>query len=204
MTVTFDVRDPAAIGEAAGKIRADHGRVDGFVASAADVPVGDLESLTPADWEYGLQNKLLATVCCLQVVLPIMREQQRGRVVVLSGIRGTEPSGASLLAGAVNAALNNVVKGLSRDLSRCHVSINAVSPALVMTRRGKKVLQAESKLASKPVDELRAALLRDLPSGRFVTAAEIGTVIRDLLFSSPESLTGQNIIVDGAEMRGFR
>lgn len=122
----LDVRDAAAIAKAAENIHHTFGRIDGLVASAADVPLGDIESVTDEDWAYGIQNKLLATVYCLRTVLPIMRTQKRGRIVVLSGSRGTEPMPKSVLPGAVNAALNNIVKGVSRDFARYGIAINAI------------------------------------------------------------------------------
>lgn len=200
----FDVRDESAVARAAETIHRTFGRVGGFVASAADVPLGDLESLSADDWTYGIQNKLLGTVHCLRAVLPIMREQRNGRVVVLSGMRGTEPLPGSLLPGAVNAALNNIVKGLSRDFARCGVAINAVSPTLVMTPRGELYVEKEAAKNGRSIDEIKHDWTKDSPSGRFVSASEVVTTIFALLFVLPESFTGQTVIIDGSESRGVR
>jgi NADP-dependent 3-hydroxy acid dehydrogenase YdfG len=141
----LDVRDSDAVQAAAERIRARFGRIDGFVASAADVPLGDLASLTNDDWAYGINNKLLGTINCLRAVLPIMRGQNGGRVVVLSGVRGTEPMPKALLPGAVNAALSNIVKALAGDFARFGIAINAVSPSLVMTARGELYIRTEAE-----------------------------------------------------------
>jgi len=200
----LDVRDARAVKEAAEFVHRSLGAIDGFVASAADVPLGDLESLTDEQWTYGIANKLLGTVYCLRSVLPIMRAQRHGRVVVLSGSRGTEPLPKSLLPGAVNAALNNVVKALSREYAAFGVAINTVSPSLVMTARGELYIRTEAEKTSRPEDEVRQEWTRDLPARRFVSSDEIVTVLYELLTAFPDAFTGQTVLVDAAESRGVR
>lgn len=200
----FDIREAPEIARTVELALGAYGRLDGFVATAADVPVGDLETLTRAQWEYGIANKLLSTVECLRAVLPVMRAQRRGRAVIVAGSRGTEPRPQQLLPGAVNAALNNIVKALSTDFIRYGVAINTVSPALVMTRRLEVYVEDGAKKSGKTADEVRAGFLEDLPAARFLRASEIGTVICELLFAFPESYTGQTVLVDAAESRGVR
>jgi NAD(P)-dependent dehydrogenase (short-subunit alcohol dehydrogenase family) len=199
-----DVRDPAAVAQIAGDLHRAFGRIDGLVTSAGDVPLGDIESTTDEQWMYGIQNKLLATVYCMRAALPIMREQKRGRVVVLSGSRGMEPTPKSVLTGSINAALNNIVKGVSRDFVRYGVAVNAVAPALVMTARGELFVQTESRKTGRSAADVKADWTRELPAGRFVTADEIVTVLFDLLFSFPDAFTGQTVFVDGGESYGVR
>lgn len=201
---TLDVRDADAAQAAAARINARFGRIDGFVASAADVPLGDLESLSNDDWLYGINNKLLGTINCLRAVLPIMRKQNGGRVVVLSGARGTEPLPKSLLPGAVNAALNNIVKGLAGDYAKFGIAINAVSPSLVMTARGELYIRTEAEKSGRTAADVRAEWTNRLPAGRFITPDEIVAVIYELLGAFPSAFTGQTLLVDAAESRGVR
>jgi len=200
----LDVRDANAVQAASKKIATRFQRIDGFVASAADVPLGDLESLTNDDWLYGIDNKLLGTINCLRAVLPAMREQKAGKVVVLSGIRGTEPLPKSLLPGAVNAALDNIVKALSRDFARFGVAINAVSPSIVMTARGELYMRTEAEKSGRAVSDVLREWTSALPAGRFVTSQAVVSVIYDLLTTLPEDLTGQTLVVDAAESRAAR
>ena len=200
----LDVRDADATQAAAGRIATHFGRIDGFVASAADVPLGDIESLSNDEWLYGINNKLLGTVNCLRAVLPIMRGQNGGRVVVLSGARGTEPMPKSVLPGAVNAALNNIVKALAGDYAKFGVAINAVSPSLVMTARGELYIRTEAEKTGRTVSEVRAEWTNKLPAGRFITPDEIVAVIYELLGAFPSAFTGQTLLIDAAESRGVR
>lgn len=200
----LDVRDADAVEAAASRIKARLGRIDGFVASAADVPLGDLESLSNDDWLYGINNKLLGTINGLRAVLPIMRDQKSGRVVVLSGARGTEPMPKSLLPGAVNAALNNIVKALAGDFAKFGVAINAVSPSLVMTARGELYIRTEAEKSGRSVSDVRAEWTNKLPAGRFITPDEIVAVLYELLGAFPTAFTGQTVLVDAAESRGVR
>jgi NAD(P)-dependent dehydrogenase (short-subunit alcohol dehydrogenase family) len=203
LALALDVRDDRAIDETVKAIARDLGRIDGFVASAADVPLGNLESLTNDEWTYGIENKLLGTVYCLRAVLPVMRAQKSGRVVVLSGSRGTEPMAKSLLPGAVNAALNNV-KGLSREYAPFGIAINTVSPSLVMTARGELYIRTEAAKAGRAEAEVRADWTRDLPAGRFIDTEEIVDVLYELVCSFPIAFSGQTVLVDAAESRGVR
>lgn len=200
----LDVRDSQRVKEAAERVHRSLGRIDGFVASAADVPLGDLESLTNEQWLYGIENKLLGTVSCLRSVLPIMRAQKSGRVVILSGSRGTEPLPKSLLPGAVNAALNNVAKALSREYAGYGIAINTVSPSLVMTARGELYIKTEAEKSGRAESDIRQEWTKDLPARRFVSSDEIVTVLYELLTAFPDAFTGQTVLVDAAESRGVR
>ncbi|MGH7715245.1 MAG: SDR family oxidoreductase [Vulcanimicrobiaceae bacterium] len=204
LVLAIDVRDARAIDDAAKTIVRDLGRIDGFVASAADVPLGSLESLTNEQWSYGIENKLLGTVHCLRAVLPVMRSQKSGRVVVLSGSRGTEPMPKSLLPGAVNAALNNIVKALSREYASFGIAINTVSPSLVMTARGELYIRTEAEKAGRTAADVRADWTKDLPAGRFVSTQEIVDVLYELVSAFPIAFSGQTVLVDAAESRGVR
>lgn len=198
-SLVFDVASPD---EPWATELARHGALDGVALAAADVPVGSLDALDDDQWQRGLTSKLLGTVRCLRAAIPLMNPG--GRIVVLTGYRGNEPSGSSVLAGAINAGLASLVKGLSRELAMAEIAINAVSPGTLDSPRAQRVFEAAVAQGLAASEEAARRAATDMvPIGRLVRPNEVAEVIVSLVLDLPLALTGREIVVDGGETRSL-
>lgn len=104
------------------------GKVDAIVCTAGNLHFGPLESMTPAQFNLGLQDKLLGQV---QLVLAGQHYlNDGGSITLTSGILGIEPIRFGANATAVNAALEGFVAAAAIELPRS-LRINVVSPTLL-------------------------------------------------------------------------
>src|SRR6202171_6404991 len=133
------------------------GRVDIMVNNAGSSPGGVLEHLSEADWAQSLQLKFMGYVRCMKHVLPIMRQQKKGRVVNLIGNDGVKVSYWEIAPGAANAAGQNLTLSLASQYGRDNISFVAVNPGPVRTERWTGLVKAMARDMNLPFEEAAKA-----------------------------------------------
>lgn len=101
------------------------GKLDAIVSTAGVLHFGPLETMRPADFALGLNDKLLG-----QVRLALLGQHHLndgGSITLTTGIVAEEPIRAGANASAVNNAIEGFVRGAAFELQR-GLRINAVSP----------------------------------------------------------------------------
>lgn len=104
------------------------GKVDAIVCTAGNLHFGPLASMTAAQFNLGLQDKLLG-----QVQLALLAQHalaDGGSITLTSGILAVEPIRNGANATAVNAAVEAFVAAAAIELPR-GLRINAVSPTIL-------------------------------------------------------------------------
>lgn len=119
-----DLRDDASV----GALFAATGQLDAIVSAAGSVHFGPLDRMTAAQFDTGLQDKLLG-----QVRLALIGQHHLhdgGSITLTTGILAEQPIRQGANATAVNAAVEGFVRAAACELSR-GLRINAVSPTVL-------------------------------------------------------------------------
>ena len=104
------------------------GPLDAIVSAAGNVFFGPLSVMRPADFDIGLQDKLLGQVRLALLGQHVLRDG--GSITLTTGIVAEEPIREGANATAVNAAIEGFVRAAAMELPR-GLRINAVSPTLL-------------------------------------------------------------------------
>ena len=104
------------------------GPVDAIVSTTGSLFFGPLATMQPADFNIGLQNKLLGQVRVALLGQHVLRDG--GSITLTTGIVAEEPVRQGVNATAVNASVEGFVRAAAIELTR-GVRINAVSPTLL-------------------------------------------------------------------------
>jgi NAD(P)-dependent dehydrogenase (short-subunit alcohol dehydrogenase family) len=104
------------------------GRVDAIVSAAGGLFFGPLNEMRPADFNVGLQDKLLGQVRLALLGQHVLADG--GSITLTTGVAADDPVRGGGNAAAVNAGVEGFVHGAAIELSR-GLRINAVSPTLL-------------------------------------------------------------------------
>lgn len=184
----------------------DGGAVVDWVASAAealggiDVLVNNASGFGRVDdeegWASSIDVDLMASVRASRTALPWL-ERARGSIVHISSISGLGPSVRTPPYGAIKAALTQYTATQGAMLAARGVRVNCVAPGSVEFPGG----GWERYRRNDPA--LYERVLNSVPSGRLGRPEEIANVVMFLASDLASWVTGQTIVVDGGQLKGF-
>jgi 3-oxoacyl-[acyl-carrier protein] reductase len=115
IAVQADLTDPAQVDRMVRDVSGAYGRIDILVNNAAfnqTVPFKDLDGLTLELWNKILLANLTSPLLCVKAVSPVMKRQQRGRIVNVASIAGLAPLGSSMAYAVSKAGLVHLTRCL--------------------------------------------------------------------------------------------
>ena len=178
-----------------------YGRVDILVNCAGGAAAGGLFELDDAEWRKAYELKVIAYLNFTRAVVPLMRRNGDGRIIMMSGTAGKQPAPYSLCIGALNAAINNLTRGLAEYLARDGIGVLAVSPGPVGTERWGGLQEGMARVKGVTVEEARETILESIPLGRIARPEEVGNLVAYLASPLAAYLTGVNVVLDGGAVK---
>ncbi len=197
LTAAGDVNDPAAVARLVSEIEERVGPVDVLVANHAYMTMGDLLDSDDDDWWKVVDTNLGGTFHLIQAVLPGMRRQGAGRIVVISSEWGVTGWPSATAYAASKAGLISLTKTLGRELAPEGIVVNAVAPGVIDTPQ----LLVDAQAAGVSLDEIHTRYARDVPLGRIGRPEEISAVVALLADFRLGSMVGQVIQANGGSTR---
>ncbi len=174
----LDVTDAAAV-EA---FFADGPAWDHVVVTGSDVRIAPVRELPPADALASFDSKFWG----FYRVARSARIRPGGSLGVVAGFLATRPAPGRALMGAINGALESLVRGLALELRP--VRVNAVSPAMVRTEMWDTLTEAARA-------EAFARAAAAYPSGCIGEPQDIARQL--LLLAATPYATGVVVTLDG-------
>jgi 3(or 17)beta-hydroxysteroid dehydrogenase len=170
-----------------------HDRLDGLVNAAGIATLGTIEETDFATWRKVLAVNLDGTFLGCKHALALLK-RRGGAIVNMSSVAG--------LVGGHNFAAYNASKGGVRLLSKSvalhgarldpQVRCNSIHPAFLEGPMVDMILAH-----TEYPDGARARITRDIPLGRFGTAAEVADLGVYLLSDESRFVTGAEFVIDG-------
>jgi 3-oxoacyl-[acyl-carrier protein] reductase len=183
-----DVSSETAVGEAAARLAAEHGRVDVLVNNAGVYPHRPFEELTYAEWRRVLQTNLDSVYLVTHALYPAMRARGYGRIVSISSaaVHVGPPGMVDYLAS--KAGILGFTRSLASEAGAHGVTVNAVTPGFIET---------PGVLADPAEVELFDLIVSEQAIPRRGVGDDVAACVAYL--ASPEAgfITGQTINVDG-------
>jgi 3-oxoacyl-[acyl-carrier protein] reductase len=145
----------------------------------------------PAELERVVRTHAIGPHFLSKLVLPSMRQQPRGDVVMISSVATSHHGAGGAPYNMGKAALEALAFTLAREERSYGIHVNVVAPGLVVTEMGHRLARAVAGV--QDATELDAAS----PFGRVCRPEDVADVVRYLVSDAAGYLTGQRITVDG-------
>ena len=110
----------------------------------------------------------------------------KGKIVSIASIIGIMGNSGQANYAASKAGIIGFTKSVARELASRNISVNAVAPGYIQT-----------DMTAKLSDELKEAMLKNIPLNRLGSPVDVANVCLFLASSDADYITGQTIVVDG-------
>lgn len=184
---TCDVADEASVASAVGEIVTMFGRVDVLVNNAGVAFLGPAEELSLTAWDATLSVNLRGTFLMSQALGRHMLEAGHGKIINIASQAATVALEGHAAYCASKAGVLGLTRAMAYEWAGRGVTVNAISPTVVMTDLGRKAWAG-------PKGEAMKALI---PTGRFAEPEEIAAVVLFLASGVSDMINGADIVVDG-------
>lgn len=183
----LDVTDDRSVGHAVDTMLTREGHIDALVACAGRSLMGALEDTRIEEAQALFDTNVFGTVRTIQKVLPAMRRQGAGKIVIVGSIGGVIGLPYLSFYSATKFALNGLAESLRLEVAPFGVQICVINPGDFRTNisaneRHTAEASGSPYLAShRHAREMYADRVRNAPSPRAVAERVEGLLtLRDL------------------------
>lgn len=163
-----------------------YGRLDILVNNAGVTRDTLLLRMKEADFDAVINTNLRGTYLCTRAALRPMTKARGGRIINISSVVGLIGNAGQANYSAAKAGLIGFTKATAREMASRHITVNAIAPGYI-----------DTEMTSGLGDQIKAAILENVPLGRLGTPEDIAGVVCFLASDMASYITGQTIVVDG-------
>lgn len=163
-------------------------------------------SIAPADFLANYHANTLSAVRLAHHAVPAMVAAGFGRVINVSSAVAVQPNAMGADYSAAKAAMNNFTVSLAGSLRGAGVTVNTVTPGIVMVDgmiRWGRARYGDERLSIEEITRRMAAdgIFELPPAGRLGSPEEVAMVVCMLASPRLGYVTGANYRVDGGQIR---
>jgi len=150
-TVLADVSDIAQVEAVVALARERYGAVDVLISNAGVLSTnGRIHNLDTTEWERAFRVNVLGAVNSIKAVVPGMREQKSGSIILTASVAGLTAWSHSAPYCATKAAVIQLAKVAAVEYARDGIRVNCVCPGTFLSAIHEGLPQeAIDKIAAK-------------------------------------------------------
>ncbi len=141
--VTLDVTQPESFAGLVSDIVEKDGRLDVLVNNAGVLPIGAFEDTSEAQIRQTMEVNFIGPALLSQAVLPVMRAQKSGYVIMISSLSGMASKSGDAVYAASKFALEGLTEGFRNEVAHWNIKTALVEPGQYATSIFQGVKQAE-------------------------------------------------------------
>lgn len=186
LDVRCDITDPEQVDAAFAQVEEAHGPVEVLVANAGITADTLLLRMSDDDWSSVIDTNLTGSFRLAKRASKGMLRLKRGRIVFISSVVGLLGSAGQVNYAASKAGLVGMARSIARELGSRSITANVVAPGFI-----------ETDMTGVLSDDQKAAILAQVPLGRYGAVDEIAETVLWLTGPGAAYVTGAVIPVDG-------
>lgn len=175
------------------------GPIDILVTNTGGPAVGNLDTITDAQWERGFQLTIMNVVRLTRIVAPDMIARKWGRIVHLTSLVAFHPNSNLPISTTLRSGLRGLTRLQSDLLAPHNITVNAVLPGHTKTDRQRHLAQ----LHKRSEEEHYKTLAENVALKRLAEPREVADVVAFLCSERASYVTGVSLLIDGGMTRAF-
>jgi len=193
-----DMINPAAIAGMIARTAQSFGPVDILVNNAGVQHVAPIEAFPVEKWDTIIAINLSAVFHASRAVLLEMKRRGWGRIINVASAHGLVGSPFKSAYVAAKHGVIGLTKVTALETAEDSITCNAICPGYVWTPLVEQQIASQAQAHKlSPEQVVREVLLKEQPTRKFATVAEIAGIATFLCSSSAASITGTTIAADG-------
>lgn len=197
ITVVADVADNKAVKNYVDLTMSEFGRIDALYNNAGIE--GKQAGITEYDlsiFKKVIDINLMGVYYGLRHVLPIMQNQQYGRIVNVASVGGIRGVLNQMPYVASKHAVTGMTKNTALEFGRYNIMTNAIAPGAILTPMVADAFKQVNPLDPKAAETEYA---QRNPTKRLGLPSEVAKLVAFLLSEDNGYINGQTIAIDGGE-----
>jgi NAD(P)-dependent dehydrogenase (short-subunit alcohol dehydrogenase family) len=182
-----DVTSSESVDRAVASVKEHFGRIDILVNSAGIVALDPAEKVTDGDWNRQIAVNLTGTFFVNRAVGNVMLEQGRGKIINMASQAGSIALDQHAAYCSSKWGVIGLSKVLASEWAGRGVTVNTISPTVVLTELGKKAWAGQKGEDMKKL----------IPTGRFALPEEIAAAAVFLASNGSDMINGADLVIDG-------
>ena len=162
------------------------GHIDILVNNAGLTRDNLLIRMSEEEWDAVLGTNLKGAFLFAKAVARPMMKQRSGAIVNISAVVGLIGNPGQCNYAASKAGLIALTQSLAKELASRNIRVNAVAPGFIV-----------SQMTDALPDDLKSAMLAQIPAGRFGQVTDIAKAVAFLAGADASYITGQTLSVNG-------
>ena len=182
----LDVREAEQCDAVVAAVQKEFGDIHVLVNNAAVVRDNLALRMKDAEWDEVIETDLRSVFRLSRAVMRGMMKARWGRIVNITSVVGAAGNPGQANYAAAKAGVVGMTKSLARELGSRNITVNCVAPGFI-----------DTDMTRALSEEQRAALLTQIPLGRFGQASEIAGAVAFLASPAGGYVTGTVLHVNG-------
>ena len=167
---------------------ANFGTIDILVNNAGITQDSSFRKMTEEQWHEVIDTNLNGVFNLTRNVLPLMLENQYGRIISISSINGRKGQFGQANYAATKSALYGFSKSIAQEVAKKNITVNTISPGYIDTH-----------MLATVGEEIMKAIIAEIPVGRLGRPEEIAEAIAFLASEHAAFITGANLDANGGQ-----
>ncbi|MEX2536970.1 MAG: SDR family NAD(P)-dependent oxidoreductase [Trueperaceae bacterium] len=180
LPIQVDLTDLAAVERALEETKRRFERVDILVNNAGIAgPTMPTWEYPVGQWRRVIDVDLNSVFYCCRTVVPVMRQQNYGRIVNVASIAGKDGNPNAPAYSAAKAGVIALTKSLGKELAENDIAVNCITPAAARTG-------IFDQMSQEHIDYM----LSKIPRKRFLEVDEVANMVAWLVSQENSFTTG--------------
>jgi len=184
--VVLNVNDAVASAALIDEISKEMGGISILVNNAGITQDQLAMRMKDEDWDAVIATNLTAVGRLSRAVLRGMMKAKYGRIISITSVVGSAGNAGQMNYAAAKAGVAGMSRALAREIGSRNITVNCIAPGFIDTDMTKALTEQQV-----------AALLQQIPAGRFGTPEDIAASVAFLASPQAGYITGTTLHVNG-------